>query len=179
MTLTPVWCVGLPRTGTTSLIAALDILGYTAKHNPRFEELKTLNAAADNICAMHYRYLDERFSGSKFILNTRDLESWLESMRTIFSRGPIPHDPRDIDHPQHEWLIARRMAVCGTVRYDRRRLTEAYFRHQSDVLSWFQDRREQLLIMDVVRGDAWETLCGFLNLPVPDQPFPHLNHRTE
>jgi hypothetical protein len=24
-------------------------------------------------------------------------------------------------------------------------------------------------------GDGWEPLCEFLELPVPDTPFPHLN----
>jgi len=27
--------------------------------------------------------------------------------------------------------------------------------------------------------EGWEPLCEFLQLPVPDEPFPHLNDRTE
>ncbi len=32
---------------------------------------------------------------------------------------------------------------------------------------------EKLLVFDV--GEGWEPLCAFLGVPVPDEPFPHLN----
>jgi hypothetical protein len=32
---------------------------------------------------------------------------------------------------------------------------------------------ERLLVFDV--ADGWEPLCAFLDVPVPRQPFPHLN----
>ena len=32
---------------------------------------------------------------------------------------------------------------------------------------------DRLLVWSV--SDGWEPLCEFLGLPVPDQPFPHLN----
>jgi len=32
---------------------------------------------------------------------------------------------------------------------------------------------DRLLVWSV--GDGWEPLCDFLELPVPDTPFPHLN----
>jgi Sulfotransferase domain len=32
---------------------------------------------------------------------------------------------------------------------------------------------EKLLVFDVKEG--WEPLCNFLNMPVPDHPFPNLN----
>ena len=36
---------------------------------------------------------------------------------------------------------------------------------------------ERLLVWKVTEG--WQPLCEFLDLPVPDEPFPHLNDRTE
>ena len=33
--------------------------------------------------------------------------------------------------------------------------------------------KERLLIFEAKQG--WEPLCNFLNLPIPDQPFPHVN----
>ena len=32
---------------------------------------------------------------------------------------------------------------------------------------------DQLLVYEV--GQGWEPLCEFLGVPVPDEPFPHLN----
>ena len=36
---------------------------------------------------------------------------------------------------------------------------------------------ERLLVFDVAEG--WEPLCRFLNVPVPNTPFPHLNLRAD
>ena len=48
------WGIGLGRTGTNSLCEALRILGYTSVgHNPRFEELPSLEGGADNGVTLH------------------------------------------------------------------------------------------------------------------------------
>ncbi|MFD0982464.1 sulfotransferase family protein [Tropicimonas aquimaris] len=36
---------------------------------------------------------------------------------------------------------------------------------------------DQLLVFDVAEG--WEPLCRFLEVPVPDEPFPHRNHMVQ
>ena len=36
---------------------------------------------------------------------------------------------------------------------------------------------DQLLIIDVTKGE-WEPLCKFLNVKIPNQPFPHKNKIT-
>ena len=36
--------------------------------------------------------------------------------------------------------------------------------------------KDNLLILDLSKG--WEPLCEFLNKPVPDVPFPHLNKNS-
>ena len=36
---------------------------------------------------------------------------------------------------------------------------------------------ERLLVFDV--ADGWAPLCGFLGLPVPDEPFPRTNSLEE
>jgi len=34
---------------------------------------------------------------------------------------------------------------------------------------------ERLLVFDV--RDGWKPLCDFLEVPIPDRPFPHINDR--
>ena len=34
-------------------------------------------------------------------------------------------------------------------------------------------KKEEILLFQL--GDGWEPLCKFLNKPVPDVPFPHMN----
>ena len=35
--------------------------------------------------------------------------------------------------------------------------------------------RDNLLVMDLERGDGWPQLCTFLRLDIPKLPFPHAN----
>jgi hypothetical protein len=32
---------------------------------------------------------------------------------------------------------------------------------------------------EIVVAEGWEPLCKFLNKPIPDEPFPHLNDTQE
>ncbi len=163
------WAIGLGRTGTTTFCEALKILGYQkVVHNPIFEELKNLDGASDNGCTIFYKYLDYKFPGSKFVLLWRDLEDWLESARYI--HGTIPDRDQDL-------MIMRRMLVYGRIDYDKDQFAKTYHEHHKHVREYFKDRPDDLLEMNIVAGDGWETLCPFLGLSTPDVPFPHKNKR--
>jgi hypothetical protein len=164
-----VWNVGLPRTGTTTFCEALKILGYTnIKHNPRFEHLQDLQAASDAGCVLYYKYLDYKYPGSKFVLALRDLSSWLESAEFIYTKYPATD--KDI-------AILRRMHIYESVTFDRQKFIDAYYRHHADVRRYFQNRPQDLLEINFTTGEGWEKLCPFLELPIPDTPFPHKNKR--
>jgi hypothetical protein len=45
-------------------------------------------------------------------------------------------------------------------------------------MEYFRDRPDDLLVMDVEKGDNWKELCGFLGIDIPDAPFPWKNRRT-
>lgn len=167
----PVWDLGLPRTGTTTFCQALKLLGYEkVKHNPQFQKLATLEAASDIGCVIFYKYLDYKHPDSKFVLCTRDLESWLDSVQFICEK--YPSTDKDI-------AILRRMLLYESVTFDREKFTDAYHRHHEDVRRYFRDRPNDLLEMNLIEGDGWEKLCPFLELPIPDAPFPHSNKRSD
>ncbi|MDJ0707871.1 MAG: sulfotransferase [Leptolyngbyaceae cyanobacterium MO_188.B28] len=167
----PVWDIGLPRTGTKTFCEALKLLGYEkVQHNPSFDKLATLEAASDIGCVIFYKYLDYKHAGSKFVLCTRDLESWIESVKFICEK--YPSTDKDI-------AILRRMLLYESVTFDRKKFIDAYHRHHADVRRYFRDRPNDLLEMNLIEGDGWEKLCPFLELPVPDVPFPHFNKRTD
>ena len=166
-----VWDIGLPRTGTTTFCNAIKMLGYTrVKHNPRFEHLKEIDAASDIGCVIYYKYLDYKYPNSKFVLCLRDLDSWLESIEFICTK--YPSTDKDI-------AILRRMLLYESVTFDREKFIDSYYRHHDDVRRYFKNRPDDLLEMSIVDGDGWEKLCPFLELPIPDFPFPHLNRRTD
>lgn len=167
----PCWGIGLGRTGTNSLCEALRILGYTyVGHNPRFEELPSLEGGADNGVTLHYKYLDYKFPGSKFVLTVRKLTDWLPSMEHVATANPVRSRDEDL-------LIYRRMTIYEAVTFDAGKFTAAYYRHYADVRRYFADRPHDLLEMNIIEGDGWEKLCPFLDLPLPAVPFPHLSRR--
>jgi len=163
------WGVGLARTGTTTLCEVFRRLGYrTVLHNPHFPSLEAADAAADNECALFYRYLDYRFPGSKFILTTRPLQDWLKSIKYVMDVYPVRSRQENI-------AIFRRMSLYGTVCFDISKMTRTYVRHHEKVREYFRERSDDLLEIDFTRGDGWDQICSFLDLPVPAEPFPHLN----
>jgi hypothetical protein len=62
-----VFGIGLSKTGTTSLSAALAILGYRSKHFPKDEDFARYDAFSDITVAMKFKTLDRFFPGSQFI----------------------------------------------------------------------------------------------------------------
>ena len=54
-------------------------------------------------------------------------------------------------------------------------LIEAMNRHNDEVKRTVPP--ERLLVWSVTEG--WGPLCEFLELPVPEEPFPHINDRKE
>lgn len=166
------WGIGLGRTGTTSFCGSLLVLGYqNVIHNPTFEQLAHLDGAADNGCTIFYKYLDYKFPGSKFVLLTRDLKPWLDSAEYIHGHEPIDRS--------EDVIIMRRMLLYETVVFDKEKFVETYYRHHEDVRRYFAGRPDDLLEMDITKGDGWEKLCPFLELPIPDQPFRNANKRVD
>ena len=38
---------------------------------------------------------------------------------------------------------------------------------------------QKLLVIDITEGRGWEPICTFLNLPIPEVPFPRVNDTAE
>lgn len=173
----------MPRTGTTSLAKALRALQYKVIHAPlsiikrRDQELllsveaaRRYEAMADLPVALMYKQLDAAFPDSKFILTIRDVEKWILSMRRVRRVYPILRL-----HPIVPHLI--RSAFGEGLLDDEEAMRVAFLRHTKEVLTHFEGR-DNLLVLDFAAGDGWKKLCGFLNRPVPDTPFPHSNRKT-
>ena len=170
--------IGLSKTGTTSLYAALDQLGYRAATYRHFrglgledwfggnfetDYLAEYEAATDMPLAVFYPQLDERYPGSLFILTVRRLDSWLESAREHFTAEPGSSFGRQV-----------RLATYGITGYDEGRFRYVYETHLRNVTWYFRERPEALLTLDAAGGEGWEKLCPFLDREQPDGSFPHV-----
>ncbi|MGH8614822.1 MAG: sulfotransferase family protein [Gammaproteobacteria bacterium] len=187
-----VFCIGWPKTGTTSFTEALRILGLFScpwapwvigyKHvRSEISEFRIdFSGVADYtavsnlpICAL-YRELDIAFPGSLFILTTRPLETWTISETAEWTTSEIAD--RDSDIKQYVNMDAMSRWAYGTDAIDKEVHQERYLQHQEQVLGYFSGRPDFLAI-DISQGNPWQKLCEFLQLPVPQVAFPHLNRR--
>ncbi len=174
-----VFGIGFHKTGTTTLSAALRILGYRVAgpfgvHDddiattalPRaLETASQFDAVQDNPWPLLYKELDAEFPGSKFILTVRDTDRWLASVVNHFGGKSTP---------MRSWIYGPGDPTGNQDVYRAR-----YEGHNQDVESHFADRPDDLLVLSIADGQGWPELCGFLGVPIPEQPFPHANARQE
>jgi hypothetical protein len=191
--------IGLSRTGTTSLMVALDVLGFHAAHfvnhftgeQLTLEDAFLFDAIGDSPVCIMFETLYSLFPNSKFIYTTRPLQSWLESMRTFKDPAKSSRPQPGPDSPHFnpltfvcgtpEPLVAPQRALVfgslwGQHPHDLRSARKAF---EARVKKFFSVHdRSRLLMFDVFRGDGWEKLCSFVGKQVPDTPFPSENKRV-
>jgi len=72
-----------------------------------------------------------------------------------------------------------RLGVYGREEFDDKTFKTVYHRHIQDVKEFFSGCTHRLLIMDITKGDGYEKLAPFLEVPTPLFAFPHTNKTTE
>ncbi len=197
--------VGLSRTGTRSLAIALRLVGFTTLHydrvglndildgsnpNPDFRRYDKVDAVTDIPSAYFFRELLEAYPQAAAILTVREVESWWRSVSHLANvQYPVPEhlgserwaqplgsSPRTDPSAHVRFKMLLRNCVYGSTTAHEFLWKKRYLDHNESVVQ--QVAPERLLVMDITAGDGWEKLCGFLGVPIPYEPFPHLN-RTE
>lgn len=136
-----------------------------------------------------YKELIEAYPDAKVLLSVRDGESWAHSMReTIWglfygdilirelsnARAKVDPDWAGyLDMMREMWR--RSGLMPGGPETTPEAMAEAMERFQDEVQQTVPS--ERLLVWSVT--DGWEALCEFLDVDVPDMPFPHLNDSKE
>lgn len=173
-----VFGIGLPRTGTTSLTVALSRLGYNTWHYPpTLEEGRQADATCDGLIAAHWRQLLQAYPDAKYILTVRDVPSWLDSYRALYEL----HYASIAEHGMGNWagpVNAIAEQIYGQWRFDPDVWAKKYQSHVAEVAEAFASRPAQLLTLDIGAGEGWPTLCSFLDLECPQEPFPRRNTRA-
>jgi len=171
--------IGPGRTATLSLVKAMQILGYRAKHGlaEGTQDLVNYDYFADSPNELRYRKFFNFYENAKFILTLRDMDSWIESYkRRIKTDGEENFKNVQIDPcfygPSERWRY------WTWLRFNEEIFREAFPIYVVSTLKYFEDKPGKLLVMNICRGDGWEILCKFLDKPVPDVPFPW-SHRTK
>jgi hypothetical protein len=190
---------GVGRTGTYSLKLAINRLGLGPCHHmeavlhgiaaqvPLWNDAVAgradwpaiysgFTSAVDWPTACFFRELAAAYPAAKFVLTVRDPERWADSFAaTIYQllagREQAPPDKR-------AWLDMASAVIARTgfpEGLGQDELATAYAAHNAAVKAAIP--ADRLLTYQV--KDGWGPLCQFLDVPVPDEPFPRTNHRAE
>lgn len=123
------------------------------------------DAFQDNPWPILYKELDEKFPGSKFILTLRNPESWIKSQVNHFGKK---------ETPMRVWIYG-----VGCPEGNEDIYINRFKRHYEEVMEYFKDRPDDLLVLDLPKGEGWDKLCAFLGTDVPTNPFPQVNKASD
>ena len=135
-----------------------------------------------------YKELIDVYPDAKVVLGVRDGESWARSMHetiwgVFYGHGLVRHlsAARGIVDPRWRGYMDMMMEM-----WDRSGLMESENKSAEDMsgaMERYQDEvretvpADRLLVWSVQEG--WEPLCAFLEVDVPDAPFPRTNDSAE
>ncbi|MGH8241825.1 MAG: sulfotransferase [Steroidobacteraceae bacterium] len=164
-----VFAVGFAKCATTSLHALFLSLGLPSYHGKKWRScdnlrlLRTFDCFSDGI-PKDMAKLDELFPGSKFVLQVRDLQSW------VYSR--LGHIERSKKRGKH-----RVLPDWDTTDYAVRAWILMRNRHHLFVQEYFSDRPHDLLIVNFVSDPSAGTrVANFLGFPGNfDRPLENVN----
>lgn len=174
---TKIFGIGLQRTGTTSLYAALKLLGVNAAphgiplfYNLNDPILNKFDAFMDNPIPLIYQGLDRKIPGCRFIVTDREEEDWLRSVEWLFNEEMPRMDPklRAIGEEIHKQFY-------GTKDFEKELFRQKKRDYYQEVDRYFANRTEDVLKVDFTKGADWQPICQFLSRPIPRKDFPWLN----
>lgn len=179
-----IFCVGLCRTGTTSLHEAFQAFGLRSKHfphrlidDPFGAELGEAEAFSDLPIPLYFREYAERFVDARFILTTRSEESWLRSMEWLLANGPKLWGGPDSTWQPGGVVEQAHLRTFGTKTFEPEKMLAAYRSHNAEVLQFFsEDTRFLHLQLDDTL--LYEDLAKFIGIETRRRgPLPRANPR--
>ena len=176
-----IFCVGLYKTGTTSLHRFFQAYDLRSYHGPAWvgwcrpgkaPRLDKYDCFSDGM-EHPLEFIYERYPQAKFIYTTRSLRGWMISR----------HMHRRLKSRQlgYYFLIAIGMKKMRGIRYrdkDVKTWPQDYHDHEKRVCDFFENKPGQLLVIDIFADSAEEIgrkIHAFLQLPGKPRVFPHQN----
>lgn len=167
--------IGLPKTGTSSLVAALNLFGFTALHFNNFltgdlisdDDLMIFDALTDlPVCEEFEKYYDV-FPNSKFIYTPRPVEQWTPSIIKHWNRFLSVSgfdEMKSLSARPHLFPHGERFVKLNYslfLRYES--LAAAYHAYDRRVINFFNDKpMNRFLNLDICQGAGWVELSPFL-----------------
>ena len=126
------------------------------------------------------------FPNSKFILTVRDSpEQWYTSLTRYHSRlwgdGISPPNSEDLKNanyiykgfPFHSRMLLNNITEDDP--YNKKVLIDYYETHNKNVLDYFRNSPDDLLVINLRDKDSYQQFCKFLNIEQTKDQFPWEN----
>jgi hypothetical protein len=141
-------------------------------------------AGVDWPVSWFWRELSAEFPDALVLLSRREsVERWYQSMdqtvlegarRMMGGDSTRPPTPATLTPEQGRAMGEMMQALFGGAfgdPRDRDKVIAAYERHLAEVRATVPAHR----LLEWQPADGWQPLCAALDLPIPDEPFPHEN----
>jgi hypothetical protein len=189
---------GFPRTGTASLKVALEQLGFGPCYHmsevfPRPDHYQLWADAAagkkvewskifdgfgsttDAPACHFYKEIAAYYPEAKVLLSVRDPDRWFESTQSTILSPAIMGRFRDMPPVLMAMMHKIGWHPEDPEVHDKKHMVSRMLTHNEEVKRVIP--AERLLVFEAAQG--WGPLCQFLGVPVPDEPFPHVNSTEE
>lgn len=199
------FCIGRNKTGTTSLKKAFEDLGYIvgnqreAEHlydrfyfKHEFEPIIRYCRSAQVFqdvpfsCPETYKHLDIAFPNSKFILTIRDSsEQWYRSLCKFHAKrfSGDPNRPpnytemlnSDFIRPGYKTNMLKLYGTSKEDPYNAEILKAHYEWHNAQIIEYFKNRPNDLLVINISDPNAYKQFCDFIHEKPLYSQFPWEN----
>lgn len=199
-----IFCVGLNKTGTTSLKKEMELRKYTVGNQRQAELLfddwvkrdfkriirycRTAEFFQDAPFSYPYTFtaMDQAFPGSKFILTLRDnADKWYDSLirfhGKLWGNGHVPPTTEDLKNAAYIYKgfpYHSRFRVHNVPEddpYNKNVLIEYYKTHNKNVIDYFRHRPEDLITINLKNPDDYSRFCDFIGCKHKRSGFPWEN----
>ena len=193
-------CVGQLKTGTKTLKQIFEQLGIKVSSNPNIYKINNIeysevnsipidtNNFFNNISylqknlemfdffhdvpySFNCELIDKQYPNSKFILTIRDENDWFKSLIN-YQHLPNMSSCSLLNVIYHHEII---------LEEHKEEVIDLYIKYNNDVITYFKDNTEKLLIINLCdktknETDIIQKICHFTNLKTPNNfVFPHVN----
>ena len=198
-----IFCIGCNKTGTTSLQKSFSDLSFNVGNQYQAELLineymrgnfdaiikycESAQVFQDFPFSMPntFKHLDKAYPNSKFILSIRDNpEQWYNSLikfhSKLFGNGKVPtkEDLMNVKYVFKGWMWKFNRLFDGLPEndpYNKEILMNHYQKYNEEVIKYFKDRPNDLLIINLSDKNAYKKFCSFLDISSPFNDFPWEN----
>ncbi|WP_370479343.1 sulfotransferase [Tamlana flava] len=199
-----IFCIGLNKTGTTSLGVFFEQEDYkVAKQRDgelllknyierdfasiiKFVEKSHANVYQDVPFSLPYTFphLDNAFPNSKFILTVRNnSEDWYNSIfkfhSNFYNKGSKPSYESLLNaeyvYKGWSWNLMNNVFIKDKCSlYDKNEFIGVYENHIKMVSDYFKNKPEKLIAVNLSRNEDFQKLCAFLKINTTKKNFPEI-----